>query len=398
MKKYIISFIWLIVLAGIFGAGYLTNELLEPSVEKVEGLSNKNLGKPTDVDFSLFWDSWNIVEQNYVNRDNLDKKEMVYGAISGMLKSLEDPYTVFMKPKKSKKFLDNMSGSFDGIGAEVGIRDGLLTIISPLQDNPADKAGLKPGDKVLEVNGTSTTNLTLDESVDLIRGKKGTGVKLLIGRKGWDKAKEFNITRGNIKIPIIEWKIKENNIAYIKFNHFTENSPQDFKETIQKALERNPKGLILDLRNNPGGYLNASIEIASWFLPAGDVVVTEDFGDDNKNNYRSYGYGLLKDMPTTVLINQGSASASEILAGAIRPKENVTIVGEQSFGKGSVQQLKNLKDGSSLKLTVAKWLTPTGKNINKEGIKPEVKAELTEEDVQNMNDSQLEKAIEILKN
>jgi carboxyl-terminal processing protease len=290
-----------------------------------------------------------------------------------------------------------MSGSFEGIGAEVGIREGVLTVISPLEGNPAEKAGLKPKDKILEINGTSTADLTLDEAVNLIRGKKGTEVNLLIGRKSWEKPQEVGVTRGNIEIPIIEWSIKENNIAYIEFYNFTENSPEEFRKIVNDVLERNPRGIVLDLRNNPGGYLNASIEIASWFLPAGEVVVMEDFGESEKKKYRSKGYGLLEEIPTAVLINEGSASASEILAGAVKPKDNVTVIGEQSFGKGSVQQLEDLKDGSSLKISIAKWLTPTGKNINEEGIEPEIKIERTSKDVEKMEDPQLDKAIEVLK-
>jgi len=321
---------------------------------------------------------------------------MVYGAIAGLVKSLDDPYSIFMEPEESKQFLDEISGSFGGIGAEVGMRKGILTIIAPLEDSPAQKAGLKAGDKVLKVDETITSDLNLDEAVRLIRGEKGTEVVLLISREEWNQAKEIKVIRDLIKIPILKWEMKENNIAYVQLYHFTENSADEFRKTITQVLKENPKGMILDLRNNPGGYLEIAVNIASWFLPKGEIVAMEDFGNGEKTEYRSKGYEGLKDLPTVILINKGSASASEIVAGALRDNLGVKIVGEKSFGKGSVQELENLKAGASLKITIAKWLTPKGTSIQDTGIEPDIALEITQEDSDNNRDPQLEKGIEVV--
>ena len=396
MKKYISIPIWTLLLVFIFAFGFFIGNFNKPSVEKIEGLSNKeSYLNDVDIDFSLFWDAWNIVEEKYVNRFELDKQKMVYGAIVGMLDSLEDPYSIFMEPEDSEKFIDDMSGSFDGIGAEVGIRKETLTIISPLEGNPAQKAGLKPGDKVLKVDDTLTGDLILDEAVSLIRGEKGTEVALLIFREEWEEAKEIKIIRDEIKIPIIKWEIL-NNIAHIQFYHFTENSASEFRKTINEILAFQPNGIVLDLRNNPGGYLETAVDIASWFLPKGEIVIIENFGDGKNNEFLSKGYKKLENMPTIVLINEGSASASEILAGALRDIREIKLVGKKSFGKGSVQQLEKLKGGSSVKITVAKWLTPSGLSISEEGVIPDEEVEITMEDIDNMNDPQLNKALEML--
>ena len=396
MKKYISIPIWIILLVCIFSLGFFTGNLSKSSVEKIEGLSNKESYFPSSVDFSLFWDAWNIIEKKYVNRFELNRQKMVYGAIVGMIDSLGDPYSVFMEPEDSKKFIDDMSGSFDGIGAEVGIRKEILTIISPLEGNPAQKAGLKPGDKILKIDDTLTGDLTLDEAVSLIRGEKGIGVTLLIFREEWEEAKEIKIIRDEIKIPIIKWEIKDNNIAYIQFYNFTENSASEFRKTINEILELQPNGIVLDLRNNPGGYLETAVDIASWFLPKGEIVIIEDFGNDKRNEFTSKGYKVLEDMPTIILINEGSASASEILAGALRDIRGIKLVGQKSFGKGSVQQLEKLKGGSSVKITVAKWLTPSGISISEQGIVPDEEVEITLEDIDEMRDPQLDKALEML--
>ena len=402
MKKYISIPIWIFLLAFIFGLGFFVGNFSKPSIEKIEGLSNKDpYLSSSSIDFSLFWDAWNLIERKYVNRFELDRQKMVYGAIVGMLDSLGDPYSVFMEPEDSEKFIDDMSGSFDGIGAEVGIRKEILTVISPLEGNPAQKAGLKPGDKILKIDDTLTGDLTLDEAVSLIRGEKGTEVALLIFRDEWEETKEIKVTRDEIKIPIIKWELlappggEDNNIAYIQFYHFTENSAIEFNKTINEILKLNPNGIVLDLRNNPGGYLEVSVDIASWFLPKGEIVVIEDFGDGKNNEFVSRGYKKLEDMPTIVLINEGSASASEILAGALRDIRGIKLVGQKSFGKGSVQQLEKLKGGSSVKITVAKWLTPSGISISEEGIIPDEEVEITLEDIDEMNDPQLNKALEM---
>jgi len=401
MPKKIISSVAIVILLAIsFGAGYYYSENSRPSIEKVGGVFNQETGKPANVDFSLFWDSWAKLQEQYVNRGNLDFQNMVYGAIEGMVKSLGDPYTVFMPPQESKKFNEDIKGSFSGIGAEIGMRSDVLTVISPLEDSPAKKAGLLAGDKILKIDDKITTDLSLDEAIALIRGDKGTQVTLTITREGLKSPKEFKITRDTIIVPILKYELKtigNKKIAYVQLYQFTETAANEFRKTVDEILRSPAEGLVLDLRNNPGGYLEVANDIASWFLDEGQLVVTEDFGNGNKNEHRSFGYGKLKPYSTIVLINQGSASASEILAGALRDDRGIKLVGEKSFGKGSVQQLEELRGGSSLKVTIAKWLTPSGHSIMSEGLEPDVKVTLTQENVDAGQDPQLDKALEMLK-
>ena len=395
IKKYLLIPSIIILFFIVFSTGFFIGKETRPSIEKIGDVCNKTSGQPEQVDFSLFWNAWSVIQSKYVDRDKLNPEQMTFGAISGLVQSLNDPYSVFLPPKEKKKFLDDMSGYFEGIGAEIGIRNGVLTIISPLKGNPAEKAGLKAGDQIIKIDDTPTSDLTLDEAVNLIRGPKGTKVKLLINRTGWNEFKEFAITRAVIKIPIIDLEFKDD-IAYISLYHFTENAPEEFKKIVKKIMKSNLKGIILDLRNNPGGYLESAVDIASWFIPKGEIVAIEDFGNNKQQKYRSYGYEKLKDIPTVVLINQGTASASEILAGALRDNLKIKLIGEKSFGKGSVQELKKLEKGA-IKLTIAKWLTPSGICIKEQGLKPDIEVKLTKEDIENNKDPQLEKAMEILK-
>ncbi len=239
--------------------------------------------------------------------------------------------------------------------------------------------------------------MNLDEAVNLIRGPKGTAVRLLVMRDGWKEPKEIEIVRDKINIPVLKLEFKNSDIAYIRLYQFTENSPDEFDKAAKQVLKSNAKGIILDLRNNPGGYLEAAVNIAGWFLKSGDVAAIEDFGNGQKTEYHSRGNGSLGDLPVIVLVNQGSASASEILAGALRDDKGSKLVGQKTFGKGSVQQLDNLANGASLKITIAKWLTPSGQSIMNEGLEPDVKVEITDDDVSNSRDPQLDKALEMLK-
>lgn len=387
-----------LLMAISFGGGVFYGYDKVPSIQKVDGLSGKEDDKPQDVDFGLFWDVWHNVETSFVDKTKMDKKAMVYGAISGMVKSLKDPYTVFMAPEEAKKFKDDVSGSFEGIGAEIGIRKDILTIISPLKDSPAEKAGLRAGDKVLKIDDTLTSDLTVDEAVTLIRGPKGTEVILYITRDGFEKAKEIKITRGVITIPTAKFEMKEGNIAYIALYHFYGNSSIELRSALRDALLSGAQGLVLDLRNNPGGLLDMSIDIASIFLPEGKIVVTEDYGNGTKYEHKSYGPAVLKDFPMVVLVNEGSASASEILAGALRDVRGVKLIGQKTFGKGSVQRLEDLEEGASLKVTIAKWFTPNGYSISDGGLKPDVEVEMTDEDFEKNKDPQLEKALSVISN
>lgn len=398
LKIFSKIFIIVILVVAAFGAGVFVGYKQIPAVDKVAGISNKEINKPSDVDFSLFWNVWHDVENSYVDKTKIDKKVMVYGAISGMVKAIGDPYTVFFDPKEAKKFKDDVTGSFEGIGAEIGIRKGFLVIISPLKDAPAEKAGLRAGDKILKINDTIATDLTVEEAVNLIRGPKDTSVILTITRDGFESAKEMKIMRGTIKIPIVKFEMKNNNTAYVALYHFTANSSLELRKTLKDALNAGAKKLILDLRNNPGGYLDSAVDIASVFLSQGNVIVSEKFGNGTNDEYKSYGPGILKDFPTVILVNEGSASASEIVAGALRDVNHVKLIGQKTFGKGSVQELKDLDEGASLKVTIAKWFTPGGYSISDGGLKPDVEVALTAEDFDKGRDPQLDKALEVIKN
>ncbi len=353
---------------------------------------------PEDVDFSLMWEAWYQLEENYVNPEDFDYEKMVYGAISGMVEAIEDPYTLFFDPKETDTFLEDVSGRFEGVGMEIGIRDGQLQIISPIEGTPADKAGLRPGDKIVKVDDVLTIDITIEEAVSLIRGPKGTEVVLTILRDEWETTREFRIERAVIEIPSMKWELEDNNIAYIQLYHFSEKSDQDFQNIAVEILNSSAEKIILDLRNNPGGYLERAQDIAGWFLERGQIVVIEDFGTKQEQEiYQSKGNARLVDYPLVVLINQGSASASEILASALRDNRGVKLIGETSYGKGSVQKLQALSNGSSLKITVANWLTPNGELIHDKGLEPDIKVEMTDEDYEQERDPQLDKALEIIK-
>jgi len=363
-----------------------------------------------DIDFNLFWKVWDTLNDMYVGQEELQDKKLFYGALRGMVASLGDPYTVFMDPKITMEFENDLARTFEGIGAEIGIRNDILTVIAPLAGTPADKAGLLAGDKILAIDGESTAGIGVDEAVNKIRGPKGTEVTLTIGRED-DDIKDIIIARGTIIVKSVNTDRANingqsatgdedqaeipDNIFIVEISNFNNDTLQLFNQAVNDILETNPAGIILDLRNNPGGYLDTAVEVASEWIEEG-IVVTEQFSDGNKNEYLARGRARLKDYPTIVLVNQGSASASEIVAGALQDYKLATIVGKKTFGKGSVQSLEEFFDGSSLKVTVAEWLTPLSRSINKEGIMPDIEIDRTAEDYNNNEDPQKDKALEIL--
>lgn len=409
-KKYVLLAILIIVVFGLGAVvgqlGILPFKIIPAEIIPVPGLQetppetfqiiNEESGKPKEIDFSRFWDVWQKVEETYATRKHLDAQKMVYGAIAGMVKSLGDPYTVFFEPQEAKRFEEDSKGSFEGIGAEIGIKKGVLTVIAPLEETPAKRAGLLAGDKILKIDDTITADLTIDEAVRLIRGPKGTEVILTISRDAWTETKEIKIVRDVIKVPILKLEFK-GDFAYLRLYQFTENSLEEFTKEAGTILASPAKGIILDLRNNPGGYLDMAIEIAGWFLEKDKVVAMEDFGNGQKETFYSPGPAKLADYKIVILVNQGSASASEILAGALKENRGVKLVGEKTYGKGSVQQLFDFSDGSALKVTVAKWLTPNGRSISDEGLEADYKVELTPEDLEKNLDPQLDKATEVLR-
>ncbi len=384
-KKIIFGFLLTILIGASFYGGFFF------------GKSQCKVCPPEDIDFSLFWEAYHKLQEKFVDKSKIDIQKIIYGAISGMVNSLGDPYTVFLTPEQTKIFEQDIKGSFEGVGMEIGIRKGKLQIIAPLEGTPAQRAGLRAGDIILKIDGKETEGMTLEEAVSLIRGPKGTKVKLTIFREGWEKEKEFEIQREIILIPTMKWEMKDD-IVYLKIYQFSERLPIDFAKAAIGILTKPTQKMILDLRDNPGGYLEVAQNIAGWFLEKGKIVAIEDFGNGQKREYKSEGPSTFSNYKILVLINQGTASGAEILAGALKDNLGIMLVGERSFGKGSVQQLEKLKEGSSLKITIARWLTPSGKLISDIGLEPDIKVEMTEKDVEEGRDPQLEKAIEILKN
>lgn len=382
-----------LLLGGAFYGGYRIGQQ-DPHVITVKKLTNID-DEEINVDFGVFWQVWEKLKESHVDGDKTADKDMVYGAVAGLVNSFKDPHTIFLPPSDAKKFEEDVSGSFGGIGAEIGIRDDQLVIIAPLKGSPAEKAGLQPKDKILEIDDTSTFGLNVNETVKLIRGEIGTEVTLKILRNSWEEPKEFKIVREEIRVPTLDWDIKDENILHLKFYAFNENAIPLFYNAVVGGVLGGAEGMVLDMRNNPGGFLEVAVNLAGWFVPRGSIVVTEAFRSGENTVFRANGNEALKNFPVVVLVNAGSASASEILAGALRDLRGVKIVGEKTFGKGTVQELQRLKDGSSLKITIAKWLLPSGGVIEKNGLLPDFEVKVSEQDKE--ADPQLEKAIEVLK-
>jgi len=367
---------------------------------------------PQDVDFTPVWRVWQAIDDRYVPGHIAtttasttpngfeDSQERVWGMIQGLAASLRDPYTVFMPPADAEIFEDDISGAFEGVGMEIAIRNGVLTIVSPLKGTPAYKAGLKAGDYIAEIDGVSTEDMGVDVAVKRIRGPKGTEVTFGVYREGEPEKLTIKVERDVINIPTIETDLRDDGVFVISLYNFSAVSAEKFRSALQEFVDSGSNKLILDLRGNPGGYLQAAVDMASWFLPSGKVVVTEDYGDRADSiPHRSLGYDIFNDnLKMVILVDRGSASASEILAGALHYYGIATLVGTHTFGKGSVQELVPITPETSLKITVARWLTPDGTQIPDTGIKPDIDVEPTEEDIDAGKDVQMDRAVaELLK-
>src|SRR3989338_3261982 len=398
-KRFFIMGAALLVIAATFVSGTWFGYSSRPEIERITGVLHKeipsDIKNANEIDFEPFWKAWRLVESKHVGEEDINREKLVWGAIQGMVASLGDPYTVFLPPVELKDFESEIKGEFSGIGAEIGIRKDILTIIAPIKGSPAEKSGLKAGDKVLKIDDKFTSELTLDEAVHLIRGEQDTTVLLTIARNDDDKPREVKVTRNVIKLPAITTGKEKDDIFRIQLHSFTQKSGDDFANAVREFLQSGSKKLIVDLRNNPGGFLNESIEIASWWLPEGEIVTQEVYKDRDPNLYKSYGFGSLEDIPTVILVNRGSASASEIPAGALKEHKKPVLIGEKAFGKGSVQELEPITDGTSLKVTIAKWVTPNGISISKEGLMPDIEVKISE-DTKPGEDPVLKKAIEYL--
>lgn len=351
-----------------------------------------------DVDFQLFWQVWDYLHRNSFERPLMDTK-LFYGALAGMVSGLGDPYSVFMDPEMAREFNNELEGTFDGIGAEIGIRNNNLVIVAPLASTPAERAGLKSGDRIIAIDGVDTAGMAVDYAVTLIRGQRGTPVTLTILSNGDVEPREVTIIRDKITIQVVQGELKKTTsgrqVAYIKVVHFSQETDKKFREAWQQLKSNGASAIILDLRNNPGGFLDQAVALASHWVQDG-VVVKEKLPEQDYHDYTSMGPGDLAGIPTVVLVNGGSASASEIVTGALQDWKLATVVGEKTFGKGSVQDLQEFPDGSAVKLTIAKWFTPQERSIDLTGLMPDIEVARTREDIESNRDPQLDKALELL--
>ena len=370
--------------------------------EKVPCLLNRDEVQQVngaDADFEQFWKVWNIINDKYVptKHQAVTNQEKVWGAIGGLADSLGDPYTYFMPPQEKSIFEQDVSGSFGGVGMQIGTKDGLLTVIAPLKGSPAERAGIKKGDKVLLIDGATTTEMTVDKALYLIRGEIGKKVRLTVYREGVEEPLAFSITREVIQVPTIDTELR-GDVFIIRLYGFPATGADLFRNALREFVESKSEKLVLDLRGNPGGYLEVAVDMASWFLPQGAVVVSEEEKTGMGQVYRSKGYAVFNEkFHFVILVDGGSASAAEILAGALEQHGIATLVGTKTFGKGSVQELVPVTDDTAIKVTVARWVTPNGTNLSEGGLIPEVVVEYTKEDAEKGEDPQLEKAIELVK-
>lgn len=374
-KRVLVVFVVFFVLGTTFLLGYasgLRGVNLGATIP-IERVINKNSGKPSDVDFSTFWEAWNKLNENYVGK--LNPQDLIYGAISGMLAATKDPYTVYLRPEDNQRFMDDISGEFDGIGVEITQVESMPTVVAPLPDSPAEKAGVKPKDIITEVDGQSTSDMAFDDVIDKIRGQEGTQVTLTVVRSGQEEPIKITVTREKIKVASVTTDVKTyqgKQYYYIKVRQFGDDTSSLFEKAASDIQNGNYSGIILDLRNDPGGYLETAVDLTSYFVDGG-VVVSEVDRNGDRQESKTTRKATLKNYKLAVLINDGSASASEIMAGAIKDRKAGTLIGQKSFGKGSVQVLEELSDKSAVKITVAKWLTPNGSTIDGVGIEPDVK-------------------------
>lgn len=355
----------------------------------------------TDADLTEFWRVWDLLEEKFAGASttaSISAEDRVRGAIDGLVSSYGDPYTVYFPPKEAEEFQEDISGEFSGVGMEVGMRDNVVTVIAPLPDTPAERAGVLAGDVIVRINGESTEDMSIDDAVKRIRGEKGTEVTLSMFRDEASELLDITITRDTIDIPTISTE-QRGKVFIIRLFSFNAVADAQMQDALRKFVLSDADKLVLDLRGNPGGYLQSAVSIASYFLPTGKVVVREHFGDGEEEElYRSQGKTLREFAPKeiVVLVDQGSASASEILAGALKEHEAAVLMGQTTFGKGSVQELVDLPDGSSLKVTIARWLTPNGTSISEGGLDPNYEIPYTAEDRAAGRDPQLDAALEYL--
>ncbi len=392
---------YLKVVAGLvvaFGAGFWVAAW--HVVPFAPGVPAAASGAPAGVDLGPLYDAWTILQDNYASASttavDVTTNERLYGAIKGLANAYGDPYTTFFPPIEKKFFDSEVAGNFEGVGMEIGIKDGILTVVAPIKDTPAYRAGITEGDLIIAIDGTDTSGMSTDVAVSKIRGPKDTVVKLTLVRGG-GKPFDVSVTRDTILLPTVDTQLKDG-VFVIHLYSFDALAAQDFRDAVRQFADSGSPKMLIDLRGNPGGYLEAAVDIASWFLPVGKPVVTEAHKDESQTRvYRSRGYDVFTDqVKVAILMDKGSASAAEILAGALHDYGIATLIGSQSFGKGSVQQVFPVTADTSIKVTVARWLTPNGTSISHVGLTPDIKVERTEEDFKAGRDPQLDRAVEFL--
>ena len=412
LKKIRLIILILALVIAAVGSGYWLGQSkiqvgLEGYKPQIKIERQLPVGKES-VDFSLFWEVWDRLEESYLDKGAIDYSKMVEGAIAGMVASLGDPYTVFLPPEENQKSKDDLAGSFEGVGMQLGYKDSKVVVVAPIKGTPADEAGVKAGDIISHVKDETSgidqeiDSLPLPEVVNMIRGAQGTPITITFIREGVKEPLEVTITRGTILVPSVEVDFKEAEnakiVAHLKLSRFGDRTDQEWQQVVNQIIQKEEGGeligVILDLRNNPGGYLQGAVYIASEFLSQGVVVQQEESVGDGKETFSVNRQGRLTDIPLVVLVNQGSASASEIVAGALSERERAELVGEKTFGKGTIQEAEDLSAGSGLHITIARWLLPSGKNIDKEGLTPDYEVAMDESD--QSKDPQLDKAIELV--
>jgi len=393
--KYLNIVIAILVLVAVFSFGFRIGKDSQGDMTNTQATDSQYV---TAEQFTPFWTAWRALNDKAIANASTTLEKKVWGAIEGLAASYGDPYTVFFPPQESKRFQENIAGNFGGVGMELGLKDGQLVVVAPIKGSPAAAAGVKTGDAILAINGTSTADMNVDQAVSYIRGPKGTTVKILFRPAGNAKTVERTIVRDTINIPTIDTSEKPGGIFVIKLYSFTAQADSLFREALRAFILSGDHKLILDLRGNPGGYLESSWDIASYFLPMGKVIVTEDFGDNREPHiYRSKGYNIFNsNLRMMILVDAGSASAAEILAGALQEQGVAKLVGVKTFGKGSVQELVKITEDTSLKVTIARWLTPQGHNLSHDGLVPDYEVKTSDADTAAGKDPVTDKAIELL--
>jgi carboxyl-terminal processing protease len=382
------------VLAFVLGTGYTLGlaagrgesagaptiglaSLLQRVAPPVASATGARPGAPTSASpefqeqFQTFWETWSLVDRDYYDRSALDSKKLTRGAIKGMLEALGDPHTLYLDPEMSELTDAELRGSFEGIGVHVDLIEGRLRVVAPIEGSPSDKAGLRSGDYVVQADGKDLAGLSLLQAVNLIRGPRGTTVRLMVQREGWAQPRPFDVTRSDIKLESVRTRLLDGNVAYVRISTFASATARDLRAPLDRLLESRPRGLVLDLRSNPGGYLQAALDVASEFVPEG-VLLTEEYADGRREVFRAKAGGRATQIPIVVLVDHGSASAAEIVAGAIRDHKRGVLVGEQTFGKGTVQHVHALADKSTVRITIARWLTPNEQPLNGVGLTPDI--------------------------